>query len=122
VFAVSSRSGTILPDMEGLSRAGHFLLLEQPEAVTRAVTEFVGTGAVTRSLLARDEPRRSLDRSRLKPVRAVLSLAGQQLGTVRCAVMKKPAEEPGFGVGSCVAEDTSSSGSVLAKLGLYLAT
>ena len=27
-----------------LPHAGHFLLLEQPEAVTRAVTEFVGTG------------------------------------------------------------------------------
>ena len=27
-----------------LPRAGHFLLLEQPEAVTRAVTEFVGAG------------------------------------------------------------------------------
>jgi pimeloyl-ACP methyl ester carboxylesterase len=26
--------------------AGHFLLLEQPEAVTRAVAEFVGAGAV----------------------------------------------------------------------------
>jgi pimeloyl-ACP methyl ester carboxylesterase len=25
-----------------LPRAGHFLLLEQPEAVTRAVAEFVG--------------------------------------------------------------------------------
>jgi pimeloyl-ACP methyl ester carboxylesterase len=25
-------------------RAGHFLLLEQPEAVTRAVAEFVGAG------------------------------------------------------------------------------
>jgi pimeloyl-ACP methyl ester carboxylesterase len=31
-----------------LPRAGHFLLLEQPEAATRAVAEFVGTGAVTR--------------------------------------------------------------------------
>jgi pimeloyl-ACP methyl ester carboxylesterase len=29
-----------------LPRAGHFLLLEQPEAVTRAVAEFVGAGAV----------------------------------------------------------------------------
>jgi pimeloyl-ACP methyl ester carboxylesterase len=28
-----------------LPRAGHFLLLEQPEAVTRAVAEFVGAGA-----------------------------------------------------------------------------
>ena len=28
-----------------LPRAGHFMLLEQPEAVTRAVTEFVGAGA-----------------------------------------------------------------------------
>jgi pimeloyl-ACP methyl ester carboxylesterase len=26
-----------------LPRAGHFLLLEQPEAVTRAVAEFVGS-------------------------------------------------------------------------------
>jgi len=31
-----------------LPRAGHFLLLEQPEAVTRAVAEFVGAGAVPR--------------------------------------------------------------------------
>jgi pimeloyl-ACP methyl ester carboxylesterase len=31
-----------------LPRAGHFLLLEQPEAVTRAVAEFVGAGAVLR--------------------------------------------------------------------------
>ncbi len=31
-----------------LPRAGHFLLLEQPEAVTRAVVEFVGPGAVPR--------------------------------------------------------------------------
>ena len=30
-----------------LPRAGHFLLLEQPEAVTRAVAEFVGAGAGT---------------------------------------------------------------------------
>jgi len=29
-------------------RAGHFLLLEQPEAVTRVVAEFVGAGAVPR--------------------------------------------------------------------------
>ena len=29
-----------------LPRAGHFMLLEQPEAVTRAVAEFVGAGAV----------------------------------------------------------------------------
>ena len=28
-----------------LPRAGHFLVLEQPEAVTRAVAEFVGVGA-----------------------------------------------------------------------------
>jgi pimeloyl-ACP methyl ester carboxylesterase len=28
-----------------LPRAGHFLLLEQPEAVTRAVAEFVGARA-----------------------------------------------------------------------------
>ena len=28
-----------------LPRAGHFLVLEQPEAVTRAVAEFVGAGA-----------------------------------------------------------------------------
>ena len=31
-----------------LPRAGHFLLLEQPEGVTRAVAEFVGAGAVPR--------------------------------------------------------------------------
>jgi pimeloyl-ACP methyl ester carboxylesterase len=31
-----------------LPRAGHFLLLEQPEAVAQAVTEFVGAGAVLR--------------------------------------------------------------------------
>jgi pimeloyl-ACP methyl ester carboxylesterase len=31
-----------------LPRAGHFMLLEQPEAVTRAVAEFVGAGAVPR--------------------------------------------------------------------------
>ena len=31
-----------------LPRAGHFLLLEQPEAVTRAVAEFLGAGAVPR--------------------------------------------------------------------------
>src|SRR6202011_3807503 len=31
-----------------LPRAGHFLVLEQPEAVTRAVVEFVGAGAVHR--------------------------------------------------------------------------
>jgi pimeloyl-ACP methyl ester carboxylesterase len=31
-----------------LPRAGHFLLLEQPEAVTRAVAEFVGAGAAPR--------------------------------------------------------------------------
>jgi pimeloyl-ACP methyl ester carboxylesterase len=31
-----------------LPRAGHFLLLEQPEAVSRAVAEFVGAGAVPR--------------------------------------------------------------------------
>jgi pimeloyl-ACP methyl ester carboxylesterase len=31
-----------------LPRAGHFLLLEQPEAVTRAVAEFVGAGTVPR--------------------------------------------------------------------------
>jgi pimeloyl-ACP methyl ester carboxylesterase len=31
-----------------LPRAGHFLVLEQPEAVTRAVAEFVGAGAVPR--------------------------------------------------------------------------
>jgi len=31
-----------------LPRAGHFLLLEQPEAVIRAVAEFVGAGAVPR--------------------------------------------------------------------------
>ena len=31
-----------------LPRAGHFLLLEQPEAVTRAVAAFVGAGAVSR--------------------------------------------------------------------------
>jgi pimeloyl-ACP methyl ester carboxylesterase len=31
-----------------LPRAGHFLLLERPEAVTRAVAEFVGAGAVSR--------------------------------------------------------------------------
>jgi pimeloyl-ACP methyl ester carboxylesterase len=29
-----------------LPRAGHFLVLEQPEAITRAVAEFVGAGAV----------------------------------------------------------------------------
>jgi hypothetical protein len=62
------------------------------------------------------------DRSRLKPVRAILSRAGQQPGVVRCAVIEKPAEEPGFGVGSCVAEDALSSGSVLAKLGLHRTT
>ena len=28
-----------------LPRAGHFLVLEQPEAVTRAIAEFVGAGA-----------------------------------------------------------------------------
>jgi pimeloyl-ACP methyl ester carboxylesterase len=31
-----------------LPRAGHFLLLEQPEAVTHAIAEFVGAGAVPR--------------------------------------------------------------------------
>jgi pimeloyl-ACP methyl ester carboxylesterase len=31
-----------------LPRAGHFLVLEQPEAVARSVTEFVGAGAVPR--------------------------------------------------------------------------
>ena len=31
-----------------LPRAGHFLVLEQPEAVTRAVAEFVGAGAIPR--------------------------------------------------------------------------
>jgi catechol 2,3-dioxygenase-like lactoylglutathione lyase family enzyme len=31
-----------------LPRAGHFLLLEQPEAVTRGVAEFVGAGTVPR--------------------------------------------------------------------------
>jgi len=31
-----------------LPRAGHFLLLEQPEAVTHAIAEFVGAGAVVR--------------------------------------------------------------------------
>ena len=30
-----------------LPGAGHFLLLEQPEAVTRAVAEFVGAGAAS---------------------------------------------------------------------------
>jgi pimeloyl-ACP methyl ester carboxylesterase len=32
-----------------LPRAGHFMLLEQPEAVTRAVAEFVGAGAGPKS-------------------------------------------------------------------------
>lgn len=31
-----------------LPRAGHFLVLEQPEAVTRVVAEFVGAGAIPR--------------------------------------------------------------------------
>jgi pimeloyl-ACP methyl ester carboxylesterase len=31
-----------------LPRAGHFLLLEQPEAVTHAIAEFVGAGAAPR--------------------------------------------------------------------------
>jgi len=31
-----------------LPRAGHFLLLEQPEAVVQAVSEFVGAEAVPR--------------------------------------------------------------------------
>jgi len=31
-----------------LPRAGHFLVLEQPEAVTRAIAEFVGAGAAPR--------------------------------------------------------------------------
>jgi pimeloyl-ACP methyl ester carboxylesterase len=42
------RSGSPVVLLANLPRAGHFLLLEQPEAVTRAVAEFVGTGAVTR--------------------------------------------------------------------------
>lgn len=32
-----------------LPRAGHFMLLEQPETVTRAVAEFVGAGSATRT-------------------------------------------------------------------------
>jgi pimeloyl-ACP methyl ester carboxylesterase len=30
-----------------LPRAGHFMLLEQPEVVTRAVAEFVGASALS---------------------------------------------------------------------------
>jgi pimeloyl-ACP methyl ester carboxylesterase len=39
--AMATRSARVTD----LPRAGHFLLLEQPEAVTRAVAEFVGAGA-----------------------------------------------------------------------------
>jgi pimeloyl-ACP methyl ester carboxylesterase len=33
-----------------LPRAGHFLLLEQPEAVVQAVVEFLGVGAAFRPI------------------------------------------------------------------------
>ena len=45
--AMVTRSASNSASASGLSTClgtGHFLLLEQPEAVTRAVAEFVGAG------------------------------------------------------------------------------
>ena len=58
-----------------LPRAGHFMLLEQPEVVTRAVAEFVGAGAVARLLLAGDRAMRVIGQA------AAAVAASKQYGT-----------------------------------------